>query len=262
MLKYIDILWLNIVFVVFMSCKTESIEPVIASEGPSIQQYEFYDASYLMGKFDPATHEDFITISLEHADRPGLFLHKEAYEAFKEMYQAALAQDIKLVIRSATRNFDYQKGIWERKWTGETILSDSTNAAIDIDDPVDRAIKILEYSSMPGTSRHHWGTDIDLNSFNNKRFEYGDGLKVYNWLQANASRFGYCQPYTEKNEMRPEGYNEEKWHWTYTPISKMLTKMAEKKLDNFMIDGFEGSAQAPSIDVVKKYVLGINNNCK
>ena len=53
---------------------------------------------------------------------------------------------------------------------------------------------------MPSTSRHHWGTDIDLNSLNNSYFSSGKGLKEYDWLTTNANHYGFYQVYTdEKN---------------------------------------------------------------
>ncbi|MEL6943799.1 MAG: hypothetical protein AAFO82_14150, partial [Bacteroidota bacterium] len=38
--------------------------------------------AYVMGKFDPAQHEDFTKIELKHADRGGLYLRKDTYAAF------------------------------------------------------------------------------------------------------------------------------------------------------------------------------------
>ena len=78
----------------------------------------------------------------------------------------------------------------------------------------------------------------------------------------NAASFGFCQPYTEKGEDRPFGYNEEKWHWSYMPISRPLTWKAGKELKNEMISGFLGKEVAVEIDVVNKYVLGVNTDCK
>ena len=128
-------------------------------------------------------------------------------------------------------------------------------------DPVERGLKILEYSSMPGSSRHHWGTDIDLNNLNDRHFLSGEGKKVYEWLRAHAHEYGYCQPYSPKGADRPDGYNEEKWHWSYMPVSKKLTLLAKEELKNEMIQGFKGSETAKSIGIVKKYVLGINQEC-
>lgn len=224
-----------------------------------IQQEEEFTVEYIMGHFDPAEHPAFVEVDIIHADREGLYLRRDAYEAFIKMYEAALKDSIRLQIRSATRNFNYQKGIWEAKWSGERLIEGGENLAETTPDTTERALKILRYSSMPGTSRHHWGTDIDLNSFDNSWFEKGEGLDIYNWLTAHAATYGFCQPYSAG---RPHGYWEERWHWTYMPVSQKLTALAAEQLENEMIEGFLGSEAAADIDVVKKYVLGINEDCK
>jgi len=221
-----------------------------------------FTTAYLMGKFDPSTHPDFTSIPAKYRDEEIRYIRKDVLEAFIKMYDAAAVEGVILKIRSATRNFDIQKRIWENKWTGKTILEDNVNAARDISDDVERARKILQYSSMPGTSRHHWGTDMDFNSFNNKWFESGEGLKIYQWLSSNAALYGFCQPYTKHGTDRNTGYYEEKWHWTYMPISEQLTELAATSLTNDMISGFLGSDTAIKIDVVKNYILGISPSCK
>ena len=212
---------------------------------------------YVTGQFDPKLKSNFTEIDTTHADRPGLYLLSETYEAFKKMWSAAKSENVDLVIRSATRNFIAQKNIWERKWQGSTRLSDGTYAS-DIESLDERSLKILLYSSMPGTSRHHWGTDIDMNSFNNAYFESGSGLKVYEWLTTHAKDYGFFQPYTSKESGRT-GYEEEKWHWSYSPISDELTEYCKENLSNKMIEGFEGSETAEEIDVLSNYVLGIDS---
>ena len=221
-----------------------------------------YTTEYIRGLFNPSTHEDFIIIDSMYADRAGLYLRKDTYAAFLQMRAAAKSEGINLVIRSATRNFDYQKGIWERKWTGQTKIENGKDASVAYPDHTDRALAILRYSSMPGTSRHHWGTDIDLNSFDNEWFAQGEGLILYNWLVDYGPAFGFCQPYTSKGDARPYGYEEEKWHWSYSPVSAQLTTLAKSALKNEMISGFEGSGTAIGIDVVTKYVLGVDSLCK
>ncbi|MDX1476898.1 MAG: M15 family metallopeptidase [Saprospiraceae bacterium] len=221
-----------------------------------------FTADYLMGHFDPADHPDFVLIDSAYADRSGMYLRQDAYTEFLKMHAAAASAGIDLQIRSATRNFVAQKGIWERKWTGETKIENGLDASVAYPDPVDRALAILKYSSMPGTSRHHWGTDIDLNAFVNSWFESGEGLVLYTWLVEHAHQFGYCQPYTEKGDARPHGYEEEKWHWSFEPVARTLTELAADSLDDARITGFLGSETAPQIGVVDKYVLGINPACR
>lgn len=219
-----------------------------------------FSTSYLMGKFDPAQHPDFTAIAPAYASRGGMYLRKDAYAAFKAMHAAAKADGISLRIISATRPFHHQKSIWEAKWEGRRPVNGQLLPP-NPRDPLHRARLILMYSSMPGTSRHHWGTDIDLNDLNNSYFESGTGLKTYNWLVAHAAEYGYCQVYSAMGEERPSGYLEEKWHWSYLPIARQLTEQYAQKLTDADIDGFEGAETALEIGMVKHYVQGINPDC-
>lgn len=217
-----------------------------------------YDLNYVMGKFDPAQHPDFVKIAPRYSNINGRYLHKDAYAAFQNMYEAALADSVQLTIVSAARNFDYQKNLWEVKWNGQAKIENGKDASKAYPDPKTRALKILEYSAMPGSSRHHWGTDIDLINFNNSYFESGAGKKAYDWLLANAAVFGFCQPYTAGRE---QGYQEERWHWSFLPLAQPLTALARLQLKDEMIQGFAGAEVAPEIGIVEKYVLGINLEC-
>jgi LAS superfamily LD-carboxypeptidase LdcB len=261
----------SILIIVLLSCRVSGTEKNEITDLPLEEAFlvpsdttpnpaTFWSLNYIMGKFDPAQDTLFTLVAREYADREGLLLRKETYEAFKKMHQAALADGISLVIRSATRNFDYQKTIWEKKWKGETPL-EGNYLATKIAEPIDRAKAILRYSSMPGTSRHHWGTDIDLNAFNNSYFETGEGQRIYVWLLDRAASFGFCQPYTAKGEQRPVGYEEERWHWSYLPLSKSLLEEARQSLNSNMISGFLGSEVAVTLNVVQDYVLGIDSSC-
>ena len=204
---------------------------------------------FLMGKFNPTRHPDFVLLEPPYAARPGMYLQKEAYTAFQKMWQAAKTEGINLSILSATRTFDYQKGIWGKKWS---------KYAAQFPEPKARALKILEYSSMPGSSRHHWGTDIDLNNLNDAAFTSGGAHeKAYIWLQKHASEYGFFQPYSPKGQNRPNGYNEEKWHWSYRPISEVLLQEYEQTIKDAMFADFQGAETAPQIEIVKNYVSGI-----
>jgi D-alanyl-D-alanine carboxypeptidase len=220
-----------------------------------------FSVDYLMGKFNPNTHPDFTAIAKKHASKGGMRLRKDTYEAFSRMYDAAAKDGVRLKIISATRPFTHQKSIWEAKWYGKRKVNGQFLSA-NARDPEERARLILMYSSMPGTSRHHWGTDIDLNDLNNPYFEKGTGKKIYDWLVNNASEYGFCQVYSPQDESRPYGYLEEKWHWSYLPVARRLTNLYKEKLTDSDITGFEGSETAQSIGMIEKYVLGINPDCK
>lgn len=240
---------------------TQGQDPSPAGRDVEVKK-EIFNVDYIMGKFDPANHPDFTAIPAKYRDEEVRYLRKDVLAAFIRMYDAAAKDSIKLKIKSATRNFENQKRIWENKWTGKTILEDNTNAAKDIKDEVARAKKILEYSSMPGTSRHHWGTDMDFNNFTNEWFASGEGLKLYKWLQQHAHTYGFCQPYTRIGSDRQSGYFEEKWHWTYVPVSTAITAQIKSSILNSMVEGFLGAETATKIDVVSAYMLSISPTCK
>ena len=210
---------------------------------------EMLSQQFVLGKFDYKSHERFTKVNPEHSTKP-IYIQSEVYYAFKRMCAAAKANGVQLVIISGTRNFNEQKAIWERKWTKYNYLQ-----------PLNRANKILEYSSMPSTSRHHWGTDIDLNQLTNSYFETGKGKKEYDWLVQNANSFGFYQVYTNKENGRT-GYNLEKWHWSYLPLATDYLKFYNASINYDLITGFEGYHLAMAINVINNYVNGIANIAK
>ena len=215
----------------------------------------------LLGKIDPAKDTAFAKIEPQFSTKTDIYMRKEAYSAFKRMHAAAQADVVKLIILSATRPFSYQKNIWEAKWTGRTLVG-GKNLAATIPDPAKRALKILEYSSMPTTSRHHWGTDIDLNNLENSYFASGEGKKIHDWLNSNGAKFGFCQTYTSIGAERPHGYQEEKWHWSYMPIASIFLKAYQAQVQYSDIQGFLGSDVAAELQVIDRYVGGIGPSCK
>jgi LAS superfamily LD-carboxypeptidase LdcB len=218
------------------------------------EAYEAEEGIYLMGKFNPVERTDFVLIPAKYvaagASQSKMYLRKETSEAFLEMQSAADEDDIDLKIASATRNFDYQKELWNKKWNNFSGF-----------DEEDRFEKILEYSAVPGTSRHHWGTDIDINDATPEYFDTERGEEVYEWLVANAPMFGFCQTYSKKDESRKTGYHEEKWHWSYLPISRELTEEYKNLIGDEDIKGFLGDEYAGNFNLINDYVLSINPDC-
>lgn len=219
----------------FYSCKSQT------------KQLPYLNKGYVLGKFEYANNTDFIKVPKALSTKT-VYIRKETLNAFLKMQESAKKQGVFFKIISGTRNFAHQKRIWDYKW----------NRKFKNLPPLQRAIKILEFSSMPGTSRHHWGTDIDINNLNNSYFEKGKGKKEYDWLVKNASKFGFYQVYTSKKNGRT-GYNEEKWHWSYLPLSKIYLNYYNKHITNKDIFGFKGSEYVPKIDMITNYVNGINN---
>lgn len=106
-----------------------------------------------------------------------------------------------------------------------------------------RQREILQTSSAPGISRHHWGSDVDLGSTTGSDWLSGGHLELYRWLQANALSFGITQVYTPD---RPgytsaaplsgyAGYIEERWHWSYYPVAQALLEWAQQPAKKALI---------------------------
>lgn len=214
----------------------------------------------LIGKIKPSQDPNFVEADPEYALYPQIFLREEVYIAFIKMFYAALKDSINLSIVSGFRNFDNQRLIWETKWKGEKKVNETTNAN-RISDPFERASLILSSSAMPGTSRHHWGTDIDINSVEVAYWKTQKGAKVYNWLKNNALKFGFCQPYSELDSVRKIGYQDELWHWSFVPLSQVYMRQYRLKVKYSDIKGFSASELAEKLSVIEKYVLNISMDC-
>ncbi|WP_298479083.1 M15 family metallopeptidase [uncultured Maribacter sp.] len=192
-------------------------------------------------------------------------LRKEAHDAFVEMKKAAYSAGIDLKVVSSYRNFERQTLIWERKYAKYTEDNGMEPlAAID---------KIIEYSTIPGTSRHHWGTDIDIvdgyrkvegNVLDPSKFEEGGPYEDFkNWMNENSEKYGFYLVYT--NHPKRKGFKYEPWHYSYAPISKpMLTAFRRKNILLLLQqEDFYGSEHFTN-GFIKSYVrnniLGINKD--
>jgi LAS superfamily LD-carboxypeptidase LdcB len=135
--------------------------------------------------------------------------------------------NINLQIVSSYRDFNHQKRIWIRKYNMFTQQGLS---------PVNAINKIIEYSTIPGTSRHHWGTDIDIIDANaplpkslllpENFSEDGPFCKLKKWMNLNASTFDFHLVYTNNKERK--GFLYEPWHFSYTPLSIPYLKKYRK----------------------------------
>ena len=191
---------------------------------------------------------------------------KEAGEAFVNMQKEAIKEGIKIEIVSGFRSYNRQKQIWNRKFRINKMNGLS---------PQQNLLKIIEYSTLPGTSRHHWGTDIDIID-GNKTVSgdlllegnfHGDGpyVKLRKWMDINAKRFGFYRPYN--NNPKRKGFEYEPWHYSYAPIAiPMLKAYIKLKLRDQIIqkdlEGYQYLNNNFIVKYKKEHILGISNNLK
>ena len=214
---------------------------------------------FLSGKFQFDKQKRFALIPT-HVTFKKAYLDKTALRAFLKMRTYAGKAGINLYIMSGFRSFQDQKRIWEAKFK-----------RLKRQSPKKRILEILKYSAMPGTSRHHWGSDIDIvysrrhPTLTNRSFEFGYGRKVYRWLRKNASRFGFCQPYLlapkERNPGKYSmGYNEEKWHWSYKPLAFRHLKEYRLYIEKLMPNGFSGAEKTKKL--YQEFVFNVHPECQ
>lgn len=212
----------------------------------------------IRGEYDPSLKSEFVQIDSIYCYRK-MYMLEPAYRAFVKMAEAAATDSIDLKIISATRDFNYQKMLWENKWTGKTKV-ENKKLPTWIKDGVKRAYKILEYTAPPGFTRHHWGTDIDINSVEPEYFDTDEGKLVYQWLCNNAPNFGFCQTYKSFDANRQQGFQEEKWHWSFVEIADLIWQEQLNRFSNREVRNFKGSSFVKKIDLLNIY-LGSIHRC-
>ena len=249
--------------VIVFSIFTISISYLIATKIPKVGAPDVFNSSsqvdvttkdtsiskaFVMGRFLPQTHVRFQQVPA-HLCSKSMYLQKEVIAAFQQMKLAAATEGVSLRIISGTRNFWEQKAIWERKWNVNLPnLGASAN----------NAREILKYSSMPSSSRHHWGTDIDINNLSPTYFTTGKGLKEIQWLRKNASKFGFIEVYSPRETGRLTGYEPEAWHWSYSPLSSQYLEYYKQNIQYSDLKGFAGCEWAKELRIIEDFVGGVS----
>jgi len=205
-------------------------------------------------------------------EAPVCGLHYEAIASFLAMRDAAAGAGIDLKVRSSFRDFATQLLIWNRKWRGERTLFSREGQQLDTaqlsdDDKIDA---ILAWSAIPGGSRHHWGSDIDVideaaipagYEVRLTTDEYGtDGIfgRLSVWLAANMRRFGFYAPYrTDKG-----GVCVEPWHLSYAPVAaptleKLSLTVLRRALEGADMEG-KALVLARLPEIYTRYVLNVD----
>jgi len=191
-------------------------------------------------------------------------LQDSASKAFEAMKKEALKQKIKLHITSGYRDYEKQMAIWNGKFDR---YSSKGIKGLEL------IRKITEFSAMPGTSRHHWGTDADIldiavlqpkNPLEPNHYVAAKGVynRMHDWMLHNADRFDFYEAYTD-DPTRP-GYKFEPWHFSYKPISAGYLKKYNKlvKVENIKLPELKGNnliTESFFADYKKKYINGINH---
>jgi LAS superfamily LD-carboxypeptidase LdcB len=163
-------------------------------------------------------------------DEPRCSLHYEVVASFLPMRDEAARAGVDLRPVSSFRDFDRQLLLWNRKWRGERPLYDRAGVELDhaaLSD-AQRVDAILCWSAVPGGSRHHWGSDVDVidaaampEGYQVQLLpsEYDPGgvfARLSQWLDRNMHRYGFHRPFASDRG----GAGIEPWHISYAPVAR------------------------------------------
>jgi len=161
---------------------------------------------------------------------PPCALHSHVVAPFLKLRREALACGFDLIPASSFRDFARQLAIWNAKYSGAAPIYDASGRVLEAARlaPAERVTAILQWSALPGASRHHWGTDVDLIDRNAVGAGYrvqltaaeftapGPFAALAQWLETNAPRFGFFRPYRGVLS----GVQPEPWHFSFAPVAE------------------------------------------
>ena len=157
-------------------------------------------------------------------------LHPQVLSALQDLYASAASEGFHLAVASGYRSFSRQLHIWNQKAAGLRPVLDSAGVPLDVSQLSDdkKMFSILRWSALPGTSRHHWGTDLDVYDLSRMNTDYqvqltideteGDGpfADFHRWLTDELQQSSsFFRPYSvDRGGVVPEP-----WHLSYKPLA-------------------------------------------
>ena len=171
--------------------------------------------------------------------QPGYFVDRLIVADLKAVSEMANAKGFEVRLESAYRSFEKQLSIWNRKARGELALLSAEGVPMERPkDEEELMYAILTWSALPGASRHHLGTDIDVvdGAACPEGYEVqltpaeceGMFAKFHAFLTERMvadKAFGFSRVFIPgRGKIRPEG-----WHIAHLPTSR-------KRLEHFSLD--------------------------
>ena len=149
---------------------------------------------------------------------PGIYVHKDIYENFKEMQFMAAQRGISLQLLSGYRSIDLQREIF---YENKSIRNQT-------------AIERSWDSAPPGYSEHSTGYAIDVGDGNypNTHFEVEfEQTPAFKWMKRFASKYHFVLSFPSNNK---QGVTYEPWHWRFEGTVNALRKFeAANKITKF-----------------------------
>ena len=201
-------------------------------------------------------------------------IHKNMQQAWSSMAVAAKEDGITLTIASGFRSAQRQLTLWNAKFCGKNNIKNLDGENVDTSNlsEQEKIMAILLYSALPGASRHHWGTDIDVyasnllldeNKLQLEPWEYapdGPFASLTAWLAKHSESFGFYFPYDKYRH----GVAAEPWHLSYMPLSanfqqQLSIELLQQTIEQLDIQGKKTIIEHLPI-IYRKFIIYVASN--
>lgn len=169
-------------------------------------------------------------------------VHRQVLDPLHFLALRAASSGFTLKVASSYRSFERQLLIWNNKARGLRPVLNDAGEAIDINalSARDKVFAILRWSALPGASRHHWGTDVDVYGSAHLDPTYqlqltvaetqGDGpfAEFHRWLSDELAHGNseFFRPYAQDRG----GIAPEPWHLSYAPVASVFARQFDAEL--------------------------------
>ena len=181
-------------------------------------------------------------VPLEIDNPQGPHLHSNAREDFLRLRQEARSENLELSVASGYRDYSRQRDIWNGKVSGRIPLRNEQGEIIPTEQlsETERILTILRWSALPGFSRHHWGSDLDVFDANacprpqllpQEYLQGGACHPLFLFLCKKMKQFGFFHPYDKDRG----GICPEPWHISHYPTAAPCeTQLSVEGLKHFI----------------------------
>lgn len=160
------------------------------------------------------------------------YLHTNIVNDFVALQSAAASAGFDLCIASSFRDFNRQSAIWNAKFSNKRVVLNKAQQAVELNSlsDIEKCTAIMLYSALPGASRHHLGTDLDIFDKSAVSDDYelqltpdeyqhgGPFAELSQWLDTHLAEFGFYRPY--QHDLG--GVAPELWHISHIAQSEQL----------------------------------------
>lgn len=169
-------------------------------------------------------------------------VHQQILNPLLCLAQRASSAGFIFKVASSYRSFERQLLIWNSKARGLRPVLNDAGETIDINalSERDKVFAILRWSALPGASRHHWGTDVDVYGGAHIDPAYqlqltvaetqdgGPFAEFHRWLSEELAQgdSDFFRPYAQDRG----GIAPEPWHISYTPLAAIFSRQFTQEL--------------------------------